>query len=236
MGRHSHRSSVLYLICILAIACMLSNAYATNSETRSIKTFDSIKVSGPVILHLSEGSSDSVKISVEDDDPDKIITEVEGKKLEIKPKTSSFIESGVKFDVYVTYETLRGLRSGNKAEVQGESVIKGDKLDVEVLNGSTMNIQIDVNTLSCNVTGTGELTVSGKTVDLKSEVNTKGVLHAFDLDCENAYVKLGTGGIAEIYATELIEGSVKTASKLTFKGDTKKQRVEKSTGGRIKEL
>jgi hypothetical protein len=62
------------------------------------------------------------------------------------------------------------------------------------------------------------------------------VLHAFDLVCDNAYVKLGTGGFAEIYATELIEGSVKTLSRLEFKGDTKKQRVEKSSGGRIKEL
>ena len=61
-------------------------------------------------------------------------------------------------------------------------------------------------------------------------------MHAFDLVCKNAYIKLGTRGIAEIFATELIEGTVKTTAKLTFKGDPRKQRVEKSTGGKITEL
>ena len=236
MCKGRQRSILIFLFCFLILSFILSVAHAQESETRSLKSFDSIRVSGKIKVFLKEGSSESVTVTVEDDDPDKIVTEVEGKNLEIKAKTTSRIEEGVEFRIYVTYTTLRMLRIGSKAELTGESVIRGDKIEVDVGNSAIVDIGIDANTLTCEVSGAGELTVSGNTEDLKCEVNTTGVLRGFGLVCENAYVKLGTAGSAEIYATELIEGSVKTTAKLTFKGDPKKQRVEKSTGGKIKEL
>jgi len=236
MGKHCLRSVILFFLSLLIIPCLLSSAYALDSEIRTLKSFDTVKVSGPIKLFLSEGSGESVKITVEGDDPDKIVTEVTGKNLEIKPKTVSIIESDVEFRVYVTYKKLRKLRCSNGAEAQGESVIKGDKFEVEVANSGIVDIQVNVSTLSCNVTSAGNLTVSGRAQDQKSVINTTGTMHAFKLICDNAYVKVGTGGSAEIYAAELIEGSVKTAGSLTFKGDPKKQRVDKSTGGKIKEI
>jgi hypothetical protein len=236
MKRCAHRSIALYILGILILPFLLSTALAEESETRTLKPFDSIKVSGRMKVYLSEGSSESVTIKVENDDPDKINTEVEGKSLEIKPKTTSVIDEDTEFKIYVTYTELRILRIGGKTKLQGDSVIKGDKLEIDVGNSAIAEMDVDVNVLTCSVSGAGELTVTGKTDDLTCEVNTTGVLNAFELSSANAYVKLGTRGIAEIYATELIEGSVKTTAILTFKGDPKKQRVQRSTGGKIKEL
>jgi hypothetical protein len=236
MGKHCLRPAVLFFLLFLIISGIVSSAYAADSENRTLKAFDGVKVSGPIKLYLSEGSSEAAKVTVEGIELEKIATEVTGNTLEVKPKPPVLAGSDVNIRVYVTYTKLRELRCTAGAELHSETVIRGDKFEVEVASSGSVYIQVDVTLLSSSVTSAGELTVSGKARDQESGINTGGTMHAFELICDNAYIKIGSGGSAEIYATELIEGSVKSAGSLEFKGDPRKQRVEKSSGGKIKEI
>jgi hypothetical protein len=154
----------------------------------------------------------------------------------VKPKSGIFTDSEVEITVYVTYRTLREVRCTTAAELYSDTVITGDKLVVEVSTSGRAELNVDVNVITVTVTSAGALTISGRAQSQESTVNTGGKMHAFELLCDNAYIQIGSGGEAELYASELIEGSVKTAGSLQFKGDPKKQRVEKSSGGKIKEI
>ena len=236
MGKHCHRPAVLFFLPFLIIPVIVSAAYAADSENRTLKAFDGVKVSGPIKLYLSEGSSEAVKVTVEGIDLEKIVTEVAGNKLEVKSRSARLTGSDVDVRVYVTYTKLRELRCASGAELSSETLIRGDKLEVDVASSGYVDITVDVTILSCNVVSAGELTISGKARNQESVVNTGGKLYAFELIRDNAYVKIGSGGTAEIHATELIEGSVRSAGSLEFKGAPKRQRVEKSSGGKIKEI
>ncbi len=232
---HICRTTPLYLLCMFLL--LLSQAaFAADSEERSVKAFDGVSVSGPVKLYLNEGSREMVKVTTEGIELEKIITNVSGNKLEVKPKSGVFTDSAVKITVYVTYRTLREVRCTTSAELHSDAAIMGDKLVVEASTSGLAKLKVDVNVISVTVTSAGELTISGRAQSQEITVNTGGKMHAFELLCDNAYVQIGSGGEAEIYASELIEGSVKSAGSLQFKGDPKKQRVEKSTGGKIKEI
>jgi hypothetical protein len=236
MGKHSLHPAVLFFLPFLILPVIISAAYAADSENRKLKTFDGVKVSGPIKLYVSEGSSEEAKVTAEGIELEKIVTEVTGNNLEVKSRSAALTGTDVDIRVYVTYTKLRELRCTAGAELQSKTVIRGDKLEVEVASSGSVDIQVDVTILSSSVTSAGKLTASGRARDQESVINTGGIMHAFKLICDNAYVQIGTGGSAQIYATELIEGSVKSAGSLEFRGDPRKQRVEKSGGGKIKEI
>jgi hypothetical protein len=236
MEKRCHHPAVLFFLLFLIISVIASAAYAADSENRTLKAFDGVKVLGPIKLYLSEGSSEAAKVIVEGIELEKIVTEVTGNTLEVKPKSAVLTASDADIRVYVTYTKLRELRCTSGAELHSETMIRGDKLEAEVASSGSVDIQIDVTILSSSVKSAGELTVSGKARDQECVINTGGIMHAFELICDNAYIKIGSGGSAEIYATDLIEGSVKSAGSLEFKGDPRKQRVETSSGGKIKEI
>lgn len=236
MKRGYMHGAVLSYLTLFLLFIVTSNAFAADSEDRKVNSFDGVKVSGPVKLYLNEGSSERVKVTVEGIELEKVITEVSGNELEVKPTSGIFTGTDVDIKVFVTYRTLREVHSAAAAEVYSETVIKGDKLEVEVSTSARADIRVDLNKLECSVASTGALTISGRVQSQESTVNTGGKLRAFELLCNNAYIKIGSGGEAQIYATDLIEGSVKPGGSLQFKGNPKKERVEKSTGGKIKEI
>jgi hypothetical protein len=137
--------------------------------------------------------------------------------------------------VYVTYKKIRDVRSTASARLLGQSVIAGDKLTVTVSTSGSAELAVNLNTVEMNILSAGQLTISGTVESQESTVNTAGKLYAFKLACDNAYMKISTGGTAEIIATKLVEGSVRTGGKLTYKGNPAKERITKSTGGTISE-
>jgi hypothetical protein len=222
-------------VLALFLTIVVSVGYAQDSEVRNLKSFDGVKVSGPITLYLKQGNTESVRVETDGVELDLVITEVENNALNVRMK-SEIKNRDFDVKVYVTYKKVRDLRSTASARLLGQSVISGDKLTVTVSTSGSADLEVNLNTIEMNALSAGELTISGKVESQESTVNTAGKLYAFKLICDNAYMKIGTGGVAEILATKLLEGSVKTGGKITYKGNPAKERITKSTGGSISEI
>jgi hypothetical protein len=219
----------LFLIFLMATCPLFAE-----TEQRSVKGFDGVYASGPVQVFLTEGNREAVTVTVEGIELDKIITEVVGNKLEVKPKTGAFTSGNPDIRVQITYTRIREVRSASGARLFCETALTGDKVELNVNTGGSAEVRVDVNTLASTVISGAELSVSGRAQNHEVTVNTGGKLNAFELLCENAFVKIGSGGFAEVFASELIEGTVKSAGGLRFKGDPKKERIETSGGGKAR--
>ena len=219
----------LLLLCLTA-----AGPVHAETEKRSVKSFDGVDASGPVQVFLTGGDREALTVTVQGIELERIRTEVSGNKLEVKPDTGVFTSGSPDIRVEVTYTKIRELSAGSGAKLVTGTVLTGDKIEVNVSGGSSAEIKVDVNTLASTVVSGGELSVSGKAKNHELTVNTTGKLSGFELLCENAFVKIGSGGFAEVYASELVEGTVKSAGGLRFKGEPKKERIETSTGGKAK--
>ena len=166
---------------------------------------------------------------------DQIVTAVTGNRLQVRTKTGVLTSGEPDIQVQVTYVTVRELQIISGAELSTDTPITGDKLEVSVKGSGLADIEVDVTIFSCNVVSNGKLNVSGRAKTNEATVNTAGKLRAFGLRCENVYVQIGSGGSGEVYATELIEGTVKSAGGLDFKGRPNKERVQTSGGGKARQ-
>lgn len=209
--------------------------YAGETEKRAVTSFDSIHVTGPITVYLEKGNRESVTVSVENIGPEKIITETEGLTLRVRPQSGIFSEdAGAK--VTVTFRELRSIRAGGGARVEGRSPIQGDKIEINVNTNARAKLQVKANILEIKLTSTGELDISGRADAQEAVINTGARLNAFDLTCNNVYIKINTTAVGNVRAKKMIDAEVGTKGTLRYKGNPEKERIEKSLGGTVTKL
>jgi hypothetical protein len=227
------------LIALLAalgqLAALSQLAAARESEQRKVSSFDGIRASGNLVLFIEEGSQESLRIEVEGVELDRVVSEVSENSLTVRAKPGVYPEK-YEIKVYVTYRKLRDIRAASAARLYGQSVLSGDRINVEVVTSALAELEVQLENLVVTVASAGELTITGRARTQETTINMGGKLNAFDLDCENAYVRVNTGGAGRVKATKLLEANVGTGGSLRYKGKPAKQSIKKSTGGAVSEI
>jgi hypothetical protein len=233
MSAYMKRVGMAALVLTLAAVCR--PAAARESEQRKVGSFDGIRVSGNLTLYIEEGSTESLRVEVDGVELDRVVSEVSDNSLTVRTKSGVFPDV-YEIRAYVTYRTLRNLRAGFGSAVYGSTTVRGDSVDIEVVSNATARLKVDLNNLVVTVASGGELTLTGRAQTQETTANTGGKLDAFELDCDNAYLRVNTGAVCRVKATKLLEATVATGGSLRYKGNPLKQNIKKNTGGTVAEL
>jgi hypothetical protein len=177
-----------------------------NAQVRNVSSFNKIRVSSAISLYLSQGNSQAVAVSSEDNKvTDRIITEVKNGVLKI------YVESGVwngwnwgnkHLKAYVTFTTLEMLDASGASNVQLTDPISVGNFELELSGASNMQGVIKGSDLKFEITGAsnGKINVTGTSLMLsqsgasnfKGDVSTSKA--SFDLSGASTTDVDGTAG------------------------------------------
>lgn len=212
---------------------MAGLSMAQNDEVRELPFFDKIKVSGQVKVFLEKGDREMATIKASDIVVSDITVEVVGKTLEIKLKKDS--KKQAKAEVFVKYRELRDVSVAAAAYVSMNDTLKVDKLVLNVITTSEFDSDIIANTIDVKVGQGSSVRLRGSVQNYEASVSTKGILSALELKADSAFVTVGSGAIAKIYAKELIEAKVRAAGNLTYTGNPMQKNIKTSIGSSVRE-
>lgn len=227
--------SIRFFSLLPLLVLLYRPAVAGETEQRRVTSFDGIRVSGNLTLFIEEGREESLRIEVDGIELDRVMSEVAENSLTVRTKPGVFPET-YKIKAYVTYRKIRDLRASVGAKLYGRSILTGDWINVDVASGAFAELKVNLENLELNIVSGGELTVTGRARTQETTVNTAGKLNAFDLECDNAYIRVNTGGVGRVKVTKLLEANVATGGSLRYKGSPVKQSIKKSTGGAVSEI
>jgi hypothetical protein len=203
----------LAVIALLSVGCDLigrSGAGPVKSETREVKAFTKIDVSGGINVNVSIGPLKPLEVSAQENILPLIATDVEGDTLRIHG-TGSYTSSEPVVVTIVTPDLSTVTSSGGSAvTIEG---LQADALDLNMSGGSGVTAKGAVKTLTIEASGgsrftLGELAANGATVDLSGGANgtvqatatlrgsASGGAHLTVLG--NASVDVSTSGGAEV--------------------------------------
>lgn len=208
-------------------------AVAQNVEQRELPFFDKIRVSGEIKVFIEKGDKEMATIKANEILVSDIILEVVGKTLEIKLKKDS--KKQAKAEVFVKYRELRDVSVAAAAYVSMNDTLKVDKLVLNVITTSEFDSDIIANTIDVKVGQGSSVRLRGTVQNYEATVNTKGILSALELKADSAFVTVGTGAIAKIYAKEFIEANVRPVGNLTYSGEPKQKNIKTSIGSTVRE-
>ena len=194
-----------------------------NAQVRNVSSFNKIRVSSAISLYLSQGSTQAVAVSSEDDKiTNRIITEVKNGVLKI------YVENGAwngwnwgnkHLKAYVTFTTLEMLDASGACSVEltdpinvgdfklilsGASNmkgnIKGGNLNFD-LNGASTG-RIDINATSLAMSESGASTFKGVIASTKTNFDINGASTA-DIDGNTTDLMVNAGGASNFKGGDL---------------------------------
>mgnify|MGYP002395667149 CR=1 FL=1 len=220
-----------YILSALLVFSVLLT-FAQSAENREIESFDKIEVFGNIKVEMKQGETESLWLKTKNIDLSDVETEVKDRKLKINTKSNLF-EDEAEVIVKLTYVKLREISSNASAEIKILDKIKGDKLFATATSGGRILMEVDLNAIELKSNQGAHIDIKGKCKVQESFINTGGVLAAAEFRCKEVYIKMNTGGKAEVVADEKIEANVNTGANLSFFGKPTQKNLNSSLGGDI---
>jgi len=220
---------------ILLTVIFLTGSLILNAQTREkreIESFDKLDVFGNMNVIMKQGKKETVEIFAKNVAIDQIDISVNDRLLKIKMKSNLFDED-VEVKIIVTYKEIREISTNGAAEIIVNDVIKTDKLFVDATSGARVKIQVDLNAIDLKVYQGAHIDISGKTLVQESFVNTGGVLAGPNFKSDEVYIKMNTGGKAEIIVNQLLDANINTGASLNYFGTPEKNNIKTTLGGKV---
>lgn len=201
------------------------------TESRPVRGFDQIAVSGNGTLIVKQGAQESLTIEAEDNIMRKIRTEVRGDRLEIdldRGWRPDFSWPRKPITYTVTVKDLEAVNLSGSGDLEAANLTV-DRLKVE-LGGSTdaWLDNITARDLEVRVSGSGNVRVSGTATGQELNISGSGDYDADGLASRDAQVQISGSGKVTVRVSEALDVRVSGSGDVDYIGNP---RVEQNVSG-----
>jgi hypothetical protein len=177
------------------------------TQTRTTDPFQRIQTNLAIEMKIEVGKAQSISITFDDNLIDFIHTESDGKLLVIDTDESFSSHNSV--EITITVPQLEMVES------EGSGTI-------DIVN-------IDSKRFRATISGSGELTATGKVEQLEIEINGSGDVQADELLANEVFVEINGSGSAAVNAVESLDGEINGSGDIVYIG--KPDSVHSSVNG-----
>jgi hypothetical protein len=155
-----------------------------------------------------------------------VVAKIKGQTLKIRHSLEHIINPT--FTYVELYHTglMDEITLYQGATLKADSTYKQTSISLKVQEGASMDFNFEG----------GKLFLSGKVTNHQSSVSSGGACEAETFEAEQTKVNVTAGGMAYVYATELLEARVTAGGIIRIYGNPKKMVTKKAIGGKIFEM
>ncbi len=231
------------LLISTCYSCTRSHAngktYVSELVDRHLSGFNSVSVSGPYDVFITQGAVESVRVEAPSKMIYRIITEVNDGVLSIYNQHNDwgmgywFGNHHQKIIIYVTAKSLSNVDLSGSGDVNFKDGLTANSLKLSVVGSGDMTGKVTVKSLECNISGSGDMKISGNTENSTVQVVGSGDFSGRDLLTVNTAVHVSGSGDASINASNKVDASVAGSGDIYYSGATKNITSSKSGSGDI---
>lgn len=220
-----------YLLLVVALLVTFNLTAQTNQETRSLQSFNAVKISNAVEAELVKGDKNELEISASGIELERISSKIDKQTLEVKITGSNFGATSVK--VKITYKDISEVTANTAAKVFVKDPLASKMVKINAATSSYIEAEVNTQNLVLDAATNAKIFVDGnaETLDLKAYTNAE--INGENLEVDEAKVRVNTAASANFTVNESIEGSAATAGKVYYKGEPNRVDVKTNTGGAI---
>ena len=240
MRAHRFTISLLLLTAALA-ACLpvpLSGGQAIDGsgtlteETRPVSGVTAVQLSMPGTLHIEIGSSESLRISAEDNLLPYIQTEARAGELDIHTESNVNLRPTQPIDYYLTVQSLDTIHISSSGDVEAPA-LTATHFNVGISSSGSIVIEsLQAETLKVDISSSGSLAILGGAVARQDiGISSSGEYAAKDLESQQASIRLSSSGSATIRAVESLQADLSSSGNVYYLGSPE-LRVDTSSSGK----
>jgi hypothetical protein len=213
------------LSLFIAASCvvLLSSCYIEDpgslretEQNYDVDDFDRLNMGDAFIIDVKHADYFSIQAKGDVRNIDDLDVYKKGGTLHVKYDD----DHGRKHDTYITitmpYLTAVKFSGASDSHISGFS--GGDKLNINLSGASTSTLDVDVDQVDIDLSGASHLRGSGITTMLNAEISGASVLSAFNLEAENAWVRVSGASDAKVNVISTLDAKASGASKIIYRG------------------
>lgn len=218
--------SVLGLGVLLASACdvnirppeVVQGSGNSKTETRDVHDFDSVGVRGSGTLIITQGSSEHLTVTAEDNVLPKLRSDVSGGHLDLGPDPSTSINTSQPIRYELTVKQLKRLELAGSVDGEAQSV-EADQLDLRVAGSGGAKIgHLTAKSLTVSIAGSGSVTVAGQAPEERATIAGSGAYHASDLQSKQATISISGSGDCAVRVSDSLHVTVAGSGSVVYYG------------------
>ena len=229
---------IFLLVSLFWLSSTVFAVSGPKTEFRKVKSFDGIKVSSGINLFLSMGDEEEVKIVADDNQMDKIITEVKGGTLHIYQKSSGW--TGLfnwrrlqQAKVYISVKKLNSVDASSGSDVKSMGTLRGDRLEVKSSSGSDVALDIIYKDVYLNSSSGSDIKMRGKAKTVRADASSGSDISARELEATVCHSSASSGADIVVFASGEFYGKASSGADIRYYGNPEIKNIEKSSGGDV---
>lgn len=229
--------TILLFIVISALICNLGNAQ-NRTEKRNTNPFTDVSLRVSANLYIEQGDEHSIEITASERTLDKIIVEVNEGKLIIR---FSFEDRWINdfnpgpIDIRVVTKNIYLLSLQGSGNIYVEKPIETHTLELNVSGSGDIKLSgVKCDKIDATITGSGDIVFDGHSAGKQIEILIAGSgdVKASEFEAEAAYIKIAGSGDSEVSASHFLDVSIYGSGNVRYNGDPSiKQQI--SGSGRV---
>ncbi|HPH95335.1 MAG TPA: head GIN domain-containing protein [Anaerolineaceae bacterium] len=189
-----------------------------STETRALKSFDRVVLTGSGDVVLIKGDKEEVKIEADDNILPLITTEVKNGDLVIGIKPNQVVRSYKAMRFEVTYKDISALDLVGSGSIIADAVASAS-FEANITGSGDIHLtNLQTTSFESNLTGSGEITLSGKTDKLDLSLPGSGNFNGFDLETRECRVSILGSGRVQVNVSENLAASITGSGDIEYKG------------------
>jgi len=216
-----------------ALSLMGFVAMAQRSEIRTPGTFTQIESGGSWDVEITKGSKDEVRLEANSFDLSKVITDLDGERLEIKLEKGNW--KNVDLKVYITVRELESVGTSGSGNMRLKSDFGAKNFTIGLSgSGSLSTRNINAEKLDIGMSGSGKITIEGGQAESASIGQSgSGNLEAIDFVAEAVKIGKSGSGTTSIGVTDVLTVGASGSGNVYYRGDPEKKSIGVSGSAKV---
>ncbi|MBM3441646.1 MAG: DUF2807 domain-containing protein [Bacteroidetes bacterium] len=209
------------------------------ARDRDLSGFDRIEVKNGIDLFLVEDDRETVAVSARETEArDRIVTRVSNGTLFIYYDLKGGFRwpLNMKLKAYVSFRDLKGLSASGACNVFVEGRIRAENFRLQLSGASDFTGAIEAGGLDIEQSGSSDCALRGKARILKLDISGASETKAFDLQAQEAAVKVGGASDVFLTVSGTLDASASGASDIRYKGKGVIKSIQSGTASSVKKV
>ena len=217
------KSRIITLFVFLLFTS-LQLVVAQTSQKRDVSAFSEISLRVSANIHLQQGSIQSVEVKGKDESLQKLITEVNDRKLVIRFPNETFFNkwNPGPIDVYITVPQIDGLSVSGSGSITSEGKIESRILDLAISGSGDIKLgDLKAEKISSALSGSGNIHLSGSqnAANLKIAISGSGNVKAIDFPVDNVDIKISGSGNCWVNSVKQLTVRLAGSGNVIYRGN-----------------
>lgn len=207
--------SLFFASCQFSTGRSITGSGNITTETRNVANFKGISVSNALDVEVEQGDTFEVIVEADDNLQQLITTSVDNGILVIGTEINNFKNVEAK-RIKVRMPIISSLEASSSSSIKSINTLKTEKLLVDASSTGEINIEVEVDDLTCNSSSAGSIDIKGKALKFKTDSSSGGEIDADSLLANDITADASSGGSMSVHPILTLNANASSGGSITY--------------------